>query len=108
MIRKLVKDLNVTDIRKMTNEELYYLRDETLEGISEMPNVEKALNALAARIYTQQIEINELRDHQITDHNVALLEWAKRQLELGRIVLSVENNVLVVIEKKEESNAKMG
>lgn len=108
MIRKLVKDLNVTDIRKMTNEELYYLRDETLEGISEMPNVEKALNALAARIYTQQIEINNLSENQITDHNVVLLEWAKRQMELGRIALSVENNVLVVIEKKEESNGKVG
>lgn len=108
MTRKPLKDLDSKDVTKMTNEELLSLKNETLEEFPKMSNGWKALRALGARIYTQQIEINELRNHQITDHNVALLEWAKRQLELGRIALSVENNVLVVIEKKEESNAKMG
>ena len=104
MSRKPLKDLDITDIRKLTNEELYSLRDEALEDFPKMSRGWKALGALASRIYMQQVEINNLSKNQITDHNVALLNWAKRQLDLGCIALSVENNVLVVIEKKKEEN----
>lgn len=108
MSKNTIEDIGMKDLEDMTNEELCILAREEYEEFPKMSNGWKAMGALCARIYTQQIQINNLSKNQITDHNVALLNWAKRQLDLGRIALSVENNVLVVIEKKEEDNGKMG
>ena len=106
MSKNTVEDIGMKDLENMTNEELYILAREEYEEFPKMSNGWKAMGALCGRIYMQQIQINNLSRNQITDHNVALLEWAKRQLELGRIALSAENNVLVVIEKKEDGNEK--
>ncbi len=108
MSKNTIEDIGMKDLEDMSNEELYILAREEYEEFPKMSRGWKALGALCARIYTQQIQINNLSRNQITDHNIALLNWAKRQLDLGRIALSVENNVLVVIEKKEEDNGKMG
>lgn len=98
----MMKEMKETT--QMTNEEIIALRNECLdeEGFREMSNGWKVMNALAARIYTQELQIRELSENQITDHNKALLMWAKQQLELGRITLKADNNKLIVIEVKKE------
>lgn len=75
-----------------TDELLEDAKRETERDFPAMSEGWKKLHALCARVYQQEEELKVLRENQMSSVNIALANWAKEQLEKGRIKLIVHEN----------------